>query len=211
MQYFVYAIGKTEDLNKHEKCYIGVTNQPEKRWKKHQSSTHTVGCFIRENKLTYTDNMCVIFIGSEKECYEKEKELRPYPNMGLNEAIGGLGGHTSYSKERNKKISDALKSRTVTWGDKVSRTKKANGSSAGSKNSKAKKWLIISPENKIKELHGNVEQFCKESLLSVGALRRYKNTVVPPIVSGKKGGYRATSEEFLKRRHNTTGWCLKEI
>ena len=211
MQYFLYIIGKTEDLSDYEKCYVGVTNNPKQRWYHHTRSKFRIGNTIRKYKLTYENNMKVIFLGTERECFDKESELRPNANMGLNEAAGGLGGFTKYTQERNEKISAKMKTRKMTWGDKVSKTKKENGNAKGDKNVKAKRWLLISPKGKETPLHGNVASTCEELNLSASVLRIHKNKIVPPPnITSKRGGYRFFNDEMHQRRVNTTGWCLKE-
>jgi hypothetical protein len=76
-------------------CYVGVTKDPKKRWSDHAAQRKCrepsrVSKFIKENELTRDENFRIIFSGSKKKCYELEKHLRPYPNMYLNERVGGI-------------------------------------------------------------------------------------------------------------------------
>ena len=211
MQYFVYAIGKKESLKEpYDYCYIGVTNRPEKRWKSHLKSRYTIGSFIRENNLTYEENMIIIMCGSSEECFEIEKKYRPFPNMYLNEAIGGHGGYTSYTEKRNKIISEKLKGRdTSSWKHKMIETKNKNKSHSGSKNIKAKKWILISPTGKEIKIHGNLNETCEKLNLLPSCLSYYRGKIVPSL-KVSYGGYRAKNENSLFLRKNTSGWMLIE-
>ena len=104
-------------------------------------------------------------------CYVLEKKLRPLPFLGLNESVGGSGGYTKYSKERNEKISKKLKGRTVSWGNKMSETKKKNKALVGASNPKAKKWKLIGPDGKEYFIDGNIQQSCKD-------LKRYNKNMM---------------------------------
>lgn len=206
MQYILYAIGSIDDLvEPYDKCYIGVTNNPEKRWKSHIKSKYTIGKYIRDNNLNFDDNMIILFYGSSDTCYNKERIYRPNPNMGLNEAIGGNGGYSSYNVERNLKVSSALKGRNVHWIDKVI---KSRGSYAGSKNPRAKCWVITDPNGIEYETVGNLSAFCEKNSLLNSTLCYYKGKKVPPILNETYGGFRAKNEKSKLLRHNTTGWML---
>ena len=207
--YYVYAIGKTEDLiEPFSKCYVGVTIDPERRWKNHTSSKYTVGEFIRTNNLSYEENMFIIYSGTEEKCFEMEEKYRPYPFIGLNEASGGKGGKTVYSEERNEKIREALTGRNMTWGDKVSQTRIDQGTGVGEKNPNAKTWILTSPDNVEYIIEGKLQNFCDERCLLSSALRYYKGKFVPPLTKSV-GGYRAKSDDSKQKRINTIGWKLQ--
>jgi hypothetical protein len=212
MQYFVYAIGKSDDLfSPYNNCYIGVTNKLQSRWNNHKKSKYTVGKRIRENSWSFENNMMVIFSGSDIECFNMESNMRPLPGMGLNEAAGGCGGYTSYTLERNIKISEKLKGRsTKEWASKSSETKRKNKSAAGSRNNKAKSWIIEDPDGKIFEVSGTLKQFCIENNLLVTCLRYYLGQVVPSPSIGVPGGFRNKNQSSTALRYNTTGWRLSE-
>lgn len=211
MEYFVYAIGKKGDLKEpYVNCYIGVTNNPELRFKSHARSTSKIGKFIREHDLKFRENFKIIFEGKSDDCFMIEEEMRPFPNMGLNVATGGCGGHTRYSEERNSKISDAMKGRDVTWGDKVSKTKLENGTHKGRKNPRAKKWYLTSPDGKCYDATGKLAQICEDLGLTMSILRKnLGKTVEPPKMEGY-GGFRPKSDDERKIRMNTVGWKLSE-
>lgn len=211
MQYCVYIIGKQEDLlHPYTNCYIGVTNKLQTRWKYHMKSPYTVGEFIRKYSLTYDDNMIIIHSGTDVECFDVERILRPVPFMGLNEAAGGHGGHTSYTLERNAKISAKMKGRTVTWAHKVSETKRKNGTAVGANNNKAKMWIVQDPHGNIFEINGNLKQFCEYNRILSSCLSYYRGQVVPDPNTSTRGGFRMKNETSQTLRYNTTGWKLSE-
>jgi hypothetical protein len=209
MNCYVYAIGFQQDLldQAYQNCYIGVTVNPEKRFKDHSKSGYTVCQYIQENHWTYENNMQILYTGNAEECYNLEEMYRPMPLIGLNEAAGGHGGHTSYSKERNAKISKALTGRKMSWGKKVSDTKKANGSSKGHKNSMAKTWKFVDPSGVCYVIVGNYQEFCEEQNISHAALRRVISTPLGEI-SPKFRDH--GNENSRKKRINSTGWTLFE-
>ena len=212
MQYFVYIIGENlEEESPYLTSYVGVTNDPMNRWKGHSRSKYKIGNTLREHEFTYEKNMKIIFVGPAAQCYEMENTLRPEPNIGMNEAVGGHGGYTSYSKERNLKISNALKGRANTWGHKSGLTRKISGLSVGANNGMAKKWLLTTPEGNTIEVHGNIQDTCKQLNILWSCLMKNKSNTVPDIVTGKMGGFRATSPEQLIMRKNTVGWKLNKL
>jgi|TARA_R110000823_G_scaffold29167_2_gene84785 hypothetical protein len=206
--YYVYAIGLKKHLKEpYSNCYIGVTNDLERRWKAHTKSKYTVGNFIHENALTFEDNFVIVYNGDDKECYEMEEKYRPYPLMGLNEAVGGSGGYTSYSKERSEKISKAMtgKSKTKEHMKKIIENRKSYNDS---ENPNAKIWYLINPQGKEYKVSGQFIKFCEENNLLHSCLMRYRGNEVPAINQNGYGGYRAKSEKSKFLRENTTGWIL---
>lgn len=214
--YFVYHISDSEDL---DKGYIGVSNNVERRWKQHLKSIYTIGTNIKENNWTFEKNLRIIYEGSEKECFDLEIKLRPYPYIGLNESVGGKGGDKTSTlspekfKERNRKISESQKGRKPSQQTKerISRTKKQNKAYVGEKNIKAKKWIIISPNKEIFEVYGELGKFCKQHKLLISCLKYYEGTEVPVIKTNGYGGFREKSKNSLILRQNTTGWKLIDI
>jgi len=206
--YYVYAIGLKKYIKEpYLSCYIGVTKDLEKRWNSHTKSKYTVGKFIRENALTFEDNMVILYKGDDRECYKMEEKYRPYPLMGLNEAQGGSGGYTSYSKERNKKISVAMKGRprTEEHTRKIVENRKSYNDSA---NPNAKIWHLIDPQGKEYKVNGKFIKFCEENNLLHSCLMRYRGSKAPPINQNGYGGYRAKNEKSKFLRENTIGWIL---
>lgn len=209
--YFLYAIGLKKDLvPPYQNCYIGVTNDIERRWYGHSKSKYTVGKFIRKNKLTFSENMIIIHRGSDIDCFALEERYRPYIFMGLNEAEGGRGGHTKYSKERNAKISKSLKGKAKSK-EHIKKIIESRGNYSGSKNPNSKKWILISPENVKHTIEGNLSEFCATHKLLESCLRRNEGNIVnKPNYSGY-GGYRAKNSHSKILRENTIGWTLLRV
>lgn len=211
--YYLYAIG-TESmlLPPYEYCYVGVTNNLDRRWINHTTSSYTVGKFIRKHNLVKDKNMIVIFEGDEEKCFDLEAEYRPLPMIGLNEASGGRGGYTSYSEQRNNKISNSHKGKKkpADQVEKMRATILKNGR-AGAKNGRAKKWTLISPSKEIYDIEGDLSETCRKYNILESTMRYYKNEVVPTPNNNGYGGYRAKSKESFEMRINTTGWSLMEV
>lgn len=207
--YYVYAIGLIETLKfPWNNCYIGVTNNVERRWKRHAKSKYTVGNFIKSNNLSAEKNMIIIASGTEDYCFELESLLRPSPNTGLNEASGGKGGFTSYSEVRNKKISKALKGRKCEWGHKISFTKKTSGIACGKNNPKAKIWKISDPFGKEIIIEGSFLNFCKENNIMGNVMIKHIGKKVPAPTMNSYGGFRSINDVQKQRRENTIGWSI---
>jgi hypothetical protein len=205
--YFVYLIGDSI-----EPGYVGVTCNKPGRWKAHLYSSYPVSNYIRENNLSFSDElMKTLYQGTKEECFQLERQLRPYHNMGLNVAPGGHGGERIYTKERNKKISDALKGRTHSWGYKVSHTKRRLGTSAGKNNPRARLWKFTSPNGKSFVAKGNKQKFCDDNSILASCLVYYLGQTVPPFHNNGRGGFRAKNENSLQRRMNSVGWMLELI
>jgi hypothetical protein len=207
-KYFVYLIGDTV-----ESGYVGVTCHKRRRWNGHSRSNYPVGEYIRNNGLEFSDDtMKILYEGTAQECFHVEASLRPTFCMGLNVAPGGHGGPTLYTLERNRKISQALKGQKVTWGDKVSQTKRELGLAVGDKNPKAKKWKFTAPSGEQHIVVGNKQQFCDNHSLLASCLVYHLGAVVPPIskTSGR-GGFRSKNKNSLHRRLNSVGWMLETI
>lgn len=209
MDYYLYAIGFENDLinKEYDNCYIGVTNNPKKRFENHSKSGYTVCQHIQLYEWTYEKNMLILYNGNEQECFLLEEKYRPLPLMGLNEATGGKGGYTSYSKQRNEKVSKALKGRNIFWNEKISKTRKEKGISSGTKNPMAKKWKFIDPFGNEYIVDGNYHQFCEEHNLSHAALRRILGNQLGEISPKFRDHGNQSSRD---RRINSTGWTLFE-
>lgn len=207
--YFVYAIGKNL-TEPYSDCYIGVTNNIKLRWYHHTRSKYIVGKYIRKHHLQFQEHMKILYSGTENECFRLEETLRPNPYMGLNEAIGGKGGYSSYSAERNSKISMALTGivKTVTQRNNISIGKK--NTQMGNTNPNAKHWKITSPIGTEFIIDGTLQRFCNEHQLLSSTLRYHTGIVVPDLTS-KRGGYRPKTQQSHKYRINTIGWKLEEL
>ena len=198
--YSVYHISANNDLRMG---YVGVTNDVPRRWQHHTRSLYTIGKEIRNRGWTF-DNLKVIYEGDAKDCFRLEETLRPTKNIGLNEASGGCGGYTIYTKERGDKISAALKGRKKTKEHRKALSESLIGKRKGMDNNQAKTWCVIDPEGKEYTIKGMLQGFCDEHNITRSALRKHIGERVPPTNSK----YREVSEELTARRNNTIGWRL---
>jgi hypothetical protein len=206
--YYVYHIC---DHSNTKHGYIGVTNDPERRWNNHIKSNTRVGRSIRKHGWTIDNNMKIIYTGSDSECFLLEQTLRPHPNIGLNIAVGGQGGNTgNYSLERNKKISSTHKGKIKTK-KHIQAIMENRGSYKGKANPNAKAWKLTSPSGESHIIIGNLQNTCDTFGIISSTLRKNLGESVPPIQSGGCGGFRAKNKEHLKKRHKTTGWKLERI
>lgn len=104
------------EISHNNKSYIGVSIDPKRRFNEHMIAEHSlIGRAIRKYDLKI-DSMSIIFTGAVNECFDKETELRPEPNMGYNLAAGGNGGETrrgfSHNDKTKEKIRNSLLGRT---------------------------------------------------------------------------------------------------
>lgn len=207
MHSYLYAIGDFSCGLYEDELYIGVTTDPVRRWNDHSNANSLIGGLIRSLEWTAEENMILLYFGETDEVFSLENFLRPTANMGLNVAMGGHGGYTSYSEERNTKIS---KSKTGQPCSKETRDKIKNTISkldrTNENNGNSKKWLIESPSGEKHLIHGTLISFCKERNLTLTTLRKYNGIIVPE----KSNKARGTPDELLKRS-NTTGWKLTII
>lgn len=205
--YFVYAIGNSNDIemNNYSTCYIGVTNNPSKRWNAHVKSGYAVSKAINDSGWNFDDNMKVLFSGDAESCFDLESKLRPMPLMGLNEASGGKGGCTTYTPERAKKISEALSGRVKSEDHKRKISESKIGAVSGANNPKAKNWILIDPSGNQYRTCGNLQDYCKQLGLCWAALSRNLGMVVGEI-SPK---FRDNGNPMNRvKRTNTIGWKL---
>lgn len=81
--------------------YVGVTENISIRMNGHKRKT--------ENIINKDVQVKVIYEGSRKTCFNKEKELRPKPGIGWNRAVGGSHGWREgfiHSKNAKEKMSN---------------------------------------------------------------------------------------------------------
>jgi len=98
MKYYVYHISDSTQLNTG---YIGVTKNPQKRWKDHTKSPYRIGAHIRSHGWSFDANFRILLVSDKETCYNIEKMLRPSA-IGLNETSGGIGGEIEGISERWK-------------------------------------------------------------------------------------------------------------
>lgn len=202
--YYLYHISDSKDLSTG---YVGVTNNPEATWQRHLRSDFTIGRHIRKMNWTYEDNYAILMTGTAKMCFEMEERLRPKPYIGLNEASGGKGGHTVYTQERGKKISDALKGKPKSP-EHIAKMKETlrDGRRSGSKNGRAKRKVVVSPDGIEYIVEGNWYAFCEDHNILWSVLWKYRGEVVPPVNEKK---FRPKDKGHREARDNTNGWWLR--
>ena len=95
---YVYWI-HNEDHDIMSGGYVGVTNNPTKRFLSHKN---------KNRKISHDAIFDIIFEGSREDSFELEYLLRPHKNIGWNSAIGGRHGwrhgfsHSDQTKEKLK-------------------------------------------------------------------------------------------------------------
>lgn len=78
--------------------YVGVSNNPSFRFKTH----------IKKKRVPKDSYQLILFEGTREECFNYEKQLRPYPKIGWNNAVGGSHGwkigfsHSEQTKNKMK-------------------------------------------------------------------------------------------------------------
>jgi hypothetical protein len=89
---YLYWIHRPSDTNLLEEGYIGISINPDSRWKHHlytkesKKKNHRLYNAMRK----YDDyRMTILLIGSSEYCLDLEKSLRPKVNIGLNHSVGG--------------------------------------------------------------------------------------------------------------------------
>lgn len=114
---YLYHIHRNEDKSDLCKGYIGISKNPELRFKQHLKKPNK----ILKNALSkYSDiTMTVITEGSLEEMLRMEEVLRPDVNLGWNLAKGGgLPPVTEMTEGRKEKISKKMKGRQNSLGYK---------------------------------------------------------------------------------------------
>lgn len=103
---FLYWIRDITHTDISQEGYVGISKDPEKRFKIHKKSKHKVGSAIRKYNI---ETFEIIFEGSEEECLLKEHKLRPSDNIGWNETTGGGKPPSTFSNTKGHKKSEAAK------------------------------------------------------------------------------------------------------
>ncbi len=104
--HYVYHIHLTESSDLNE-GYIGVSQDPVKRFDQHKKSRLVVGKAIRKYGLMPERNLTILAsFGESESAYSFEKELRPDVRCGWNLGTGGLGGARWCSPETKLLLSE---------------------------------------------------------------------------------------------------------
>ena len=107
----MYWIHNVNHTDVYKEGYIGVSNNPSRRFYEHRNSNYNP---ILEDALkSYADdvNITILFTGSDEECYSLEKIYRPTECIGWNIAIGGNRPPSSkpgwhHTEQAKKKIAE---------------------------------------------------------------------------------------------------------
>jgi hypothetical protein len=89
---YIYWLHLPEHTDMKTEGYIGVSKTPRKRFIKHKKKTsrHLGNAFKKYGELIEQN---IVWLGNEEICYELENQLRPNPQIGWNEAPGGVGAN----------------------------------------------------------------------------------------------------------------------
>lgn len=110
--FVLYWLRDETCTNIAEHGYVGVTCRPKAREADHRRKQRFPPDFVME----------VIFSGSQPQCMEMERALRPSPGIGWNLAVGGPGGYRyGHTEETRRKIGEASRRQTgrVNIGDRM--------------------------------------------------------------------------------------------
>ena len=159
----VYWIRLPEHTNVNNEGYVGVAADFELRMADHYRETSRYDThFARAIRLYGWKNLVkeIIFLGTDTQCYEYERTLRPKFQIGWNEAIGGSGGDRSAFIDYENRAKP-IGNRNKKYGKENPFFGKKHSEESRKANSRAQaKQVIITP-------HGNFFGF--------SALGRYLN------------------------------------
>ncbi len=112
--YYLYWIHRKAHTDMQTEGYVGITENPEQRFRDHtrkksRSGTHLINAINRYSDIEYE---VVESFSDLQTCLNRERSLRPEEGIGWNMAPGG-GQPPSVTKEAAAKISQTLKERGV--------------------------------------------------------------------------------------------------
>jgi Mor family transcriptional regulator len=104
-KYYLYWIYRSCHTNLFNEGYIGITNNPTKRWGEHRRLAKTKQYHIHHALNKYKDiKFQVLCCGNFKDILDLESKLRPIDNIGWNTCPGGnFPSKTAFSDEANLK------------------------------------------------------------------------------------------------------------
>ena len=114
---YLYHIRRFQDSGKLDEGYVGISNNPARRFATHKRGGHNVHL---DNALTkYADaEMVIVSEGTRKEMLEMEAWLRPTKHIGWNVAAGGCMPPTwdeiADPEAKKRAISEYMSNRVVT-------------------------------------------------------------------------------------------------
>lgn len=183
---YVYWIYNEECVSPETCGYIGVTYDPDSRFRSHQK---------KNKKIPNDSKIMILFEGTREECFQREYNYRPKANIGWNNAVGGSHGwrlgftHSDETKTKMKaKWTDERKE------EHIERLKTHNHKLRGQK--RPKQTLAISGEkNGMFGQHHSEESKMKMSIARKGRPAHNKQNIVCPICG------KSTNATHLKKYH----------
>lgn len=112
--FYVYHV-KLPDMGL-DQGYVGITNNPIRRWSAH-TTAHNHNNLFKNNLKKYKDKVVRVILAvfdTREDALWLEFTLRPTPNIGWNIQTGG-GPSSVMSEDTRTKISNALKGRKVSY------------------------------------------------------------------------------------------------
>jgi predicted GIY-YIG superfamily endonuclease len=97
---YVYWIHLKDQWDPTEDGYIGVSQDPEQRFKQHRKTTNPM---LAEGMKNPDVVMDIMFVGSYECAMMRERCFRPRPNMGWNINIGGKVPPNQKGKPKSEK------------------------------------------------------------------------------------------------------------
>ena len=206
----VYWIHKPDQKDEYNEGYIGVSKNPNKRWIQHRTdaaNNRHPNNYLQNAIIKYKDSLVyeVIFGGTEQQCFEYEKELRPKPSIGWNLMSGGPIG--KITEEGRKKVSLAAKNRKPkppTLKQKWQRFLKKNNKYYSDMSIEEYKICIEDTGYNIKtdwveidELLDNYRETCRELDRKDGLISRYGNRKILHKLDGHIFYFKDFPDEYI--------------
>ncbi len=122
--HFVYWIYLEEHHDTHTQGYVGVTDNPDKRFKEHlkeSKSSSPKNIHLARALSKYSVRRTLLFQGTKEACYDFEFDLRPNRNIGWNIQKGGKIITDANIQKRSNSLTDIQRSED--WKNNLSKSK----------------------------------------------------------------------------------------
>lgn len=111
--YYVYWIHATNHQDPYTEGYVGMSNQPEKRFRAHTTDTSNAGSskvkeYIEENGVTSVQHTILKEVDTLEEAQQQEYEYRPKSSIGWNLRKGGGVSPDCTGREHTQETKDAI-------------------------------------------------------------------------------------------------------
>jgi hypothetical protein len=141
----------------------------------------------------------------ERDIHENYQIMHHPLFLNKSHASGIFGLSHSYSKGKKQTLEHKLKQqhskRGKSYGDNEKRSKTLKGKMAKDKSYAAKIFKVVSPNNEIFMVHGEIDPFCKEQNVSIKILLQFLN----------KGRIKIFPEPKSILIKNTIGWAARQL